>query len=178
MDFDDRLSWLVVGCLIGFVLGYAAKTLRETHQTAELSAAMTNKESGFIQFPVVANVCLALAMCITLGAAVSTQNAKNRMDRSVICNQKILDELLIVVNARTNHSVLASESNVELQKSQAKMLRTLLHKPPYSERRQDEATKDHFDNLLKFLDLSEKSAKSADTYSYPTVADLEACLNK
>lgn len=199
MGFDDRLSLFLLGCLIGSVVGYIVRLLQEMkaeiHEVDDkfdhINPPQDHNEKGFLRYPVVANVTLAVVLILVVWAAFASQKASNdaedalaqlavQQDRSahiVLCTKETLSLALIALNERTTYSSAQAKSNVELQRAQAKMLGILAHIPPYPELKRAEAIQDYFAALDNFFTLSEKSNQKVEENDYPSIEDFEACID-
>ena len=83
MGLDDRLAYLMIGCAIGFILGYFVRALRdikeELHEVDEIVKKQERGEAGFMRFPMVANAALILVLGLSLWASFTTQKVNNEL---------------------------------------------------------------------------------------------------
>lgn len=198
MDFDDRLGMFLLGCLIGSVVGYIVRLLQETREkidrvdkTVKDAHRAPRDEKGFMRYRFVADIMMILVLMVTVYAAFSTQKVNNdlkktqadlavaqdRIEHVAGCTALTLTEAIDALNGRTTYTVEQVDSNVELQRAQADMLRILAHEPPYSEVEQEKAIQAYFSALDKFVGLSEKTKDKAEQNDYPTTSEFKACLN-
>lgn len=208
MSLDDRFGWIILGCIIGYVVGRIQGTMRaNTRQLQAIKEELDevdeivkdherhHDEHGFMTFM---NAALVVVLVLTVYAAFSSGKAVNdvkkvqvqqaanqaaledaqaRLDAVVACTQKILSKAVVALNERTTYSTEQSRANVDLQKSQSAFFKILLHKPPYSQQRRDEAVQQYFSDLTAFLDVSKAQAVKVAENSYPTDEELSSCLD-
>ncbi len=82
---NDRLGWLLVGCVVGFILGYTVRSLREIKEKVEQVDQHLKKEhpdEGFIIPDWAKNITLLVVVLLTLYASIQSQIAANDSDRS------------------------------------------------------------------------------------------------
>ena len=204
MDLFERAIFFIIGAGVGFILGFIVARLREIkeeldevdecvkhchldhdHIPTGKRNARVRDDRGFMRIPLLAEAMLLLVLGITVYAAFASQRASNQVEASqeriatvTQCNQVFLNETIEALNARTEFSTEQARSNVELQRSQSKFLAILLLVPPASEERQADALAEYFDNLTEFVALSTRTANTADNNPYPTVEELNSCLNQ
>lgn len=180
MTLSDRLEWLLVGCAIGFVLGYFTRDLREYRGEKKLTQEereeiWSNKgEDGFMRFPVVHDVAILVALGLTLWASFAAAHLNNELKQVTSCNATFLKANLTTENTRTDYLKEQIDANTQLQKAQSSFLRTV-----YSNTSTDEelvkAGHDYLNKLDDFVEISD-SAKQLDPY--PTVDQLQACYDQ
>lgn len=103
MDLLERLIVFGVGLFIGGVLGYLARTVqfmqKEIHQVCEENRAFHRErdESGFMRYPIVADVMSLLILFIVVFAAWQShtvskdvQAAQAEIRKVATCNQRYL----------------------------------------------------------------------------------------
>jgi len=190
MGWPERLEWLILGCLIGFVLGYIVRTLRdikeeldEVDEIVKQDHHIENKERGSIHAPTMAGAMLIVVVLITVWAAFASQKASNevkatqdQLARVTSCNKDYLSKTISTINARTRYSQRQAISNVQLQKSQARFIGLLLHDPPPDESTSRAAFLEYFNDLQAFLNTSTDTANVVEQNPYPTSAELDACI--
>ena len=190
MGWPERLEWLILGCLIGFVLGYIVRTLRdikeeldEVDEIVKQDHHIENQERGSIHTPTAAGVMLIVVVLITVWAAFASQKASNevkstqdQLARVTQCNKDYLSKTISTINARTRYTQRQAISNVQLQKSQARFIGLLLHDPPPDETQSRAAFLEYFNDLQAFLNTSTDAANVVEQNPYPTSAELDACI--
>lgn len=188
MTSFDRLGWLLLGCLIGFVVGYVVRSLREIkeelNETGEIVKDKLGDEKGFVKLPEWKNMALFLVVLITVWAAFSSQkatqdaqDAQDQMQIVVDCNKTYITKILDAVHERTTYTSEQAKSNVRLQTAQALLWTLLLEQPPRSEIDRREAAQKYLDSLTSFVVISGKSAQKVDNNPFPTPDELDKCFN-
>lgn len=80
MEFTDRLGWWLFGCVVGYILGRFARSLREIKEEVHEVDGIVRKidsENGFVRYPYVADAMLLLVVIVTVWAAFVSQQASN-----------------------------------------------------------------------------------------------------
>ncbi len=190
MGWPERLEWLLLGCLIGFVLGYIVRTLRdikeeldEVDDIVKRDHGIENSERGAMHAPTAAGVMLVVVVLITVWAAFASQKAsnevkdtQNQLARVTQCNKDYLSKTISTINARTRYTQRQAVSNVQLQKSQARFIGLILHDPPPDEATSRAAFVEYFNDLQAFLNTSNDTANVVEDHPYPTSEELDACI--
>lgn len=195
MGLDDRLAYLMIGCAIGFILGYFVRALRdikeELHEVDEIVKKQERGEAGFMRFPMVANAALILVLGLSLWASFTTQKVNNELadtqdslvqaqaqiERVTFCNQRYFVETIVALNYRTEYSGENAEANIALQRAQAVLLRALLVEPPPAESVARQALREYFDQgVSNFIKVNERAARRYKAQPYPTEDEFVACL--
>lgn len=193
MDLMDRLIWLALGGTIGFVLGYIVRSLHEIKEKVEHVDKIVSPESkweqkndsGFMRFPIVADLCLLLALFLTVWASFASQHASNQVKETqkqveavTHCNQVYLSALLKGVDSRTTSAKEASDANAELQQAWYQFVRFQLHIPPYPEDDQRRKANIYANKLHAFVEAYSKSKVNQNANPYPTDDQLASCISK
>ena len=188
MSLDDRIGYLLLGLLIGFVLGYIVRGLRSIKEEVKdvheiLEHDRKGDEYGFITNSFATNVGLFLVVLLTIFAAFSSQKASNDIKNNqdtissfTYCNQQYLSKTIDALNERTEFSRQQASTNVELQKAQGEFLSVVLKKPPNSIEKREEALVEYFDALNKFVMFSAKNEAQVEVNQYPTNTELSDCI--
>lgn len=195
MSFDDRLFWLLLGCVIGFFAGYVTKSFRtmeaidkkldevEEIVIKDVEQHRQRNEQGFFQNPIGSKLALLIVIALTVFAAFSSQKATNDVTRAQgnitrisYCNQVYLSRVIAAVNERTTYTRTQVTANVALQKAQAEMLAILIKRPPVSDADQNSAIQGYFNALTKFVQANSNYENAADANPYPTDEDFTACI--
>lgn len=195
MTFDERLSWFVLGGLLGAVLGYAIGLIQginrkvdvieeEVHELLDIEDP-DHDESGRMALPSINSVALFLVIALTVIASFMAQRAANKgeenqndLEQITSCNSTVLYQALEALNERTLYSRAALDANVDLQKDQAAFVRVIVGPPPPSPEDGRHAIEEYYQSLRHFVLLSDRAAKQAEENPYPTVEQLAICLNK
>lgn len=192
MDWTERLEWLILGCIIGFILGYIVRTLREIKEELdEVDEIVKNdrnisgSERGALHGPTAAGVMLLIVVALSVWASFSSQKASNdvqstqdQLAQVTSCNKDYLSRTISVINARTRYAQRQAVANVELQKSQARFVALLLKEPPPDEATSVAAFHEYLNDLNTFINTSSDQANTVEDHPYPTAEELEACVNK
>lgn len=195
MGLDERFWYLILGGVLGFIVGYVVRSLRdikeELHEVDEIIKRdhrnHDRDESGKVQMDrhMFNNIALVVVIGICVWAAFSTQKTNNELEetqayvaQSTECNQEMLFRVIDAVNQRTTYTVSADASNVKLQEAQSEFFKIILHRPPYDALTREEAARTYFEALKKFLDLTAKTGEKIEDNPYPTVEEFVACLEQ
>lgn len=191
MDWTERLEWLILGCIIGFILGYIVRTLREIKEELdEVDEIVKNDrnisgERGAMHGPTAAGVMLLVVVALSVWASFSSQKASNdaestqaQLRQVTSCNTDYLSKTISVINARTRYAQRQAVANVELQKSQARFVSLLLKQPPPDDATSLAAFHEYLNDLNTFINTSSDQANVVEVHPYPTADELEACVNK
>lgn len=147
MEFDERLGWLLLGCAIGFIMGYIVRSLHDIKEELhKVDNHVTHRdERGIMRFPLAANTALVIVVCITAYAAFKSQKASNDVKDTqddlahvALCNQQYL-------------------------KAQAEFLQVYLKAP----RGQEAAIKAAVQNYLKLLTAFDKDNDKVLSHTKP-----------
>lgn len=198
MAFDDRLQSLLLGMVIGFVLGYLVRLVRDIKEELdevddivkrELGpngrdhAQRDRGEGGFMRIPWAANTAILLVVGLTAYASFVSQKASNdsqksqdRIETVTYCNLAVTAEALNALNERSTFTKRQVDANISLQTDFAKFFNLLLHQPPYSEKRRFAASHDFQGSLNNFVRLSKKTKTKVVNNPFPTAEDLRKCI--
>ena len=189
MSLDERLGWLIVGCVIGFVLGYIVRALQGIKEELGivediLTEPKKKNERGFMRYPVIADFALLIVVLMTVYAAFSSQHASNQVNaqqklqaRVIACVNTYVSRTITAANDRTTYAQGQILSNVDLQKAQRKYIKLLTHIPPFPQSEQDLALRNYATNLGRFLSISIKNSANISANPYPTPAQFDNCVN-
>ena len=192
MDFDERLGWMLLGCGIGFILGYIVRSLRYMKgELDEVDGLVKRKlgdretDDGFMNMRYIRDVAVLIVVVLTVWAAFASQKASNdvkaqqdRIDQITVCNSEFLSRTIRVLNIRTDAVQARADANYELQKAQAKFFKLLLEIPPLPETDQRQAAEEYVEALNTFVRVSKQTKAQGAATPYPTNEELQACLNR
>jgi len=192
MSLDERLLWLLVGCVIGFFLGYFVRTLREIKEELGDVDERLKKEAsprkkndrGSIRDTIVMELGLLLVVLITIYAAFSSQKASNEVHdqqkqqaRVISCTNEYLVKTISALNERTTYSQDSVDANVKVQGSLLSLLQFLTHVPPYSQAQRTNKLQDYVATLNNFVSVSGKNSSKVSQNPYPTSSEFTDCVN-
>ena len=194
MSLEDRIQWLLLGCLIGLVLGYVARDIRdkismkrsaEEERAIRMGERHKRNESGMMRGTYLANIMLLLVVLLTAVAAFQSQKASNNVERANReitaigdCTRVYLDRTITALNERTTYSRAQADANVELQRLQSRFLSVLLVQPPAPIEEFNGALQNYFDALNEFVRLAGKTSQKAAENPYPTEDELDRCIEQ
>lgn len=196
--FADRVVWMLVGSLVGFVLGYVVRTLHDSKEEMDevlevvreikdkLDADDSNStekrfhingESGSIDLGFLKNLVIAGVVLITAFAAFSSQNASNNVRSSTECNRKFLAQTISALNERTTYTVRQSDAIVKLQKAQSVYLKELLVRPPKPDSDLTKALRTYVRTLTRYVEVTDRARAKVEANPFPTESELSKCLS-
>lgn len=175
MELNDRLTWLLVGAIIGFILGYI---------TRSIASANSDYQIGSINLEMIERFSLGVVVVVTFWAAWQSQLAVNRVhdtqhdqSRVVSCTQHVLETALNALNSRTERLKDPPTANLELQKAESDLLQILFHKPPLDSATQEAAEKQYLTALGNFIRSTEATLINTSLVKYPQADDLVDCID-
>ena len=206
MGLDERVFYLVLGILIGFVLGYFTHKLQNIEEKVEEVDMIVKKdrgEGGFIRFPSwssikrwfskidIKHVALFIVVLLSAAASFQSQIVSNKIERNsaedqktqerivriLTCNSSFLGKTIVALNERTTYSADQADANVKLQKEQLRLLTFALTVPPPSARDGRKAVDRYFKTLNNYVDLASKTASKQLKNAYPTSEEFTSCVN-
>lgn len=101
MGLDERITWMLLGCVLGFTIGYFARTLQEIkveveecilevheikEEVGEIDTFMKDRdrnEGGFMRIPWAADILMITVLALCVWASVSTGNTNNKLESAV-----------------------------------------------------------------------------------------------
>jgi hypothetical protein len=186
---DVRLSWLLIGCGIGFVAGYIVRSLREikekvTDVDERVKKRETNDE-GLIRYPLLYDIVLVLIVAMTVYAAITSQlnansvkDQQHKIDDITSCNRDYLNKTIVALNSRTAYAQEQAFANVDLQTAFNKVVQASLQKPPPTEAQARKIVEEYATALQHFLEVSKKNNAAIASNPYPTSHEFTDCINK
>lgn len=113
MDLNDRVFYVILGCVIGFFLGYFVRLIQdvgkiqkamtlvgaEVHdmkeEVDEINIDMKDRrrrnEDGFMRVPLIADLLVVLVLSLTFWAAYTTGETNNHLEKAVSDIQAVQD---------------------------------------------------------------------------------------
>jgi len=192
MGLDERLGWMLFGCVIGFILGYIVRYLREIKEeldevddiVKERRFRRRANDDGFMRVWLVRDLAVLIVVIFTVWAAFTSANAskdvrdqQDRIDSITVCTSEYLARTIRVLNIRTDAVQERADANLELQKAQAKFFGLLLKIPPIPEGDRRAAADEYLKALDHFVEVSNKTKNDGKSDPYPTNAELSACID-
>lgn len=193
MGLDDRVAYLILGCFIGFVLGYIARTLQTlADRVDEVDKTVKKRdEGGFVRNPIMLDVVLLFVVGLTAWAAIASQIASNKsndtsdtviqiqkdMAKNQACTTQVLFDVVTAANDRTTYSADQADANIKAWQAQLNLL-TKSQDPSLSRAQQINLYQTYTSQVQRYLELAVKARDQAQNHPYPTVEDLTGCLQK
>lgn len=176
VTLDERIWYLLLGCLIGYIVRILQEKLGRRKKT-------DRDERGFMRNPLLADIALLLVVIVTVWAAFSSQRASNelrytqdRITRVTVCNQQFLQQTIRALNDRTSYTNAQVEANIELQREQARFLSVYFVDPPTTEEQRTAGLARYFQALTTYLSKSQNAAQHLKQKPYPKAKQLDRCL--
>lgn len=194
MGLDERLFYLIVGCIIGFIIGWFSRSIHNIEEKVIEVDQIVKKErdeNGFMRKPIVSDIAIILVVVMTAFAAFSSQRSSNEvrdnqfaqaktaadLALTTSCTQAYLGKTIKALNERTTYSTEQAQKNVELQRSQVTLLSIFLKEPEASQAQAEAALKTYFDSLSQFVIVAGKTAEKAQLFPYPTDEEFKTCIS-
>ena len=204
MDPIDRIGWLLLGCAIGFVLGWIVRGLRDIKEELdELDKHVHFRdpnnnpdETGAMKLPKGKDIALMLVVALTFYAALMSQIASNKSSdtadkmldtqqaiinlqseqkQNLDCTTQVLFDAIRALNERTEYTSKQAQANVALVKAQLDLL--LRGQDPNLTDAESQALLNvYISKVQEFIELSAQTASQQVEFPYPTVQDLSKCL--
>ena len=176
MDLSERLSWFIAGCVLGVVIGYIIRDIRDIKEEVdEVDGLVKRKlgereDDGFMNMRYVRDIAVLLVVIMTAWAAVASQKASNdvkeqqaRTDQVVICTSEYLAQTIRALNLRTDAVQNRADANLELQKAQSAFFQLLLEIPPLPETDRREAAEKYVASLEHFVEVSDQTKNEGES---------------
>jgi len=195
MAFDDRLGFLILGGMIGFILGYIVRSLRDIKEELDevdelVKDRFKNRDEGGFINSTLGNVALLIVLGLTVFAAIASQKAHNDSENAVkqlklaqvqlahqtLCNRTVLKDALVALNERTTYSEAQVNTNVALQTSFSRLLGTLLNNPDLTPKEREVATNKYFQDLTNYVSIADKTKQKVHENPFPSDQELSSCL--
>lgn len=191
MAMDERIGWLLLGCVIGYVIRLLQEIRKEVHEVDEIVTKNEKRkrrkrdrsEEGFARFPIVLDVLMICLFVLTgysvvrVEQYVDAQEAQGKkLDQVSSCTLEFTEKTIKALNERTTYAADQLETNVEVLESQLEFLRLVLVLPPVTETRRRASLEEYVLNVDTYVDFADKAKVKTDVYPYPTNEDLQACL--
>jgi Sec-independent protein translocase protein TatA len=83
---DARIGWLLLGAVVGFILGYITRSLREIKQKVEeVDKHVTAKppsDAGFVRNPIILDGILILVLALVVWSSFKSQIVSNDVEKT------------------------------------------------------------------------------------------------
>jgi len=192
MTFDERVTWFLLGVLVGWLIGKIKELRRGEIEIKEKLEEVDKNvkkqrrqrdESGIVRYPLAADIVLFGVVIMTVWAAFATAktNAElekqgQRIEAITACNQQYLYKTIEALNERTTYTQTTADANVELQQGLADFIDILLFQPPKTPEERYAALQKFDRKLAAYVESSLKQKGKTSAYPYPTEEELSACL--
>lgn len=164
MELSERISWLVLGMAIGFVLGYIVARLRDikeevdeideivkqTQRVAPKRVRRERDEDRFFRLPRGSDLAYLVALLLILSGLWFSNEQRNQLKETTACNTEYL-------------------------KSQAAFLSVILEEPPVPDEDRQVALQEYFDLLTAYSNADERPTPEA-LAKYDISDKFKACL--
>jgi len=182
MNFDDRLSYLLIGCLIGFFLGYVIRHIQTIEKEIDDIMGSRKSETKSGNGSYINNVALLMVVLLTTFAAVSSQKATNgfestqdQLARTTSCDQQFLTKTISTLNERAEFTTNRAVANINLQKEQAQFLKVAVLEDVKTSTIRASLTS-YLNSLNRYVEASSKYSTSRRANPYPTTSQLKDCI--
>ena len=127
MGVDDRIGFFILGCFLGFVMGYVVRHLREIrNRLDEVDIVVKPKnEDGFLETRFGTNIVMVMVLLMTAGAAFFSQRASDRVEdtqsqvsQTLACHQDVFESFIEFVGKRTELQVAQGKNASETSRKQ------------------------------------------------------------
>lgn len=189
MEIYDRLLYLFVGGVVGFILGYLTRgpdSIREEEAVRASRHPWVERIRVKFRGLPFNKIALFIVVMMSVLASFQSQKVSNEVrdgekiiERVVQCNTIFLDRVILALDERTTYTSEQADANIALQKAQRKLLNVSSRVEPIpSEAERQRATVIYLDALNRFIDLAAKSAEKADTHAYPSSKAYRNCADE
>lgn len=196
MRLDSRIGWLLLGAIIGFVIGYVVRSLRDIREKVtevdEIVKKSDKKDGGFFSIEGIKNLALFLVVVLTVYSSIKSQQSSDKVAdaqdsvsktqssqaKSQSCTQMILIKTVAALNARTEFSQDQAAANRDLQKSQASFIGLFVSQTPVNSTDAAKALNTYFTAITTFITVSGKTSNSIANNPYPTPTEFSDCLKR
>lgn len=199
MNLDTRVGWFILGCVLGFIVGYVIRSLREIRQKVEHveefvthevdkdgdSKSKKQKTGVFDRSKVLSNIGLLIVVILTAASAFLSQKASNGvksnqeyLSQITACNQHYITKTVSALNARTKNSLEQIEANKILQEKQAEFFALILSEPKPSDAKARSKALEYSKALNEFVTSSNKTNNNIEENAYPTAKELSDCFKQ
>lgn len=187
--FFFNLSLLAIGIVIGVILGDIRSDIRHTEE--KVNRLMNQRgEGGFFRLTMQGVAFFLIVVIVATSAFLSaaTLNKTNdnttalaqsqeARDRENNCTSKILFKAIKALNERSKFSSAQSKANLILQRSQFKLVTTIIN-PDLTEEEGAVIFNEYVEALSAYLVAVQKVLGSQKAAPYPTKKQYTTCLKE
>lgn len=199
MGMSEKMLWIGLGILIGFVLGKIHDRLMTYYK--EASNVSDEKQDGFFirtrtglrewRSNLTFNrVAVFVVVMLTAFASFQSQRVNNaqkandkrddarqaQIDQINRCTYSFLGKTIVALNERTTYSTKQADANLKLQKEQLRLLSFALSTPPPQPEDGEKAVQRYLKKLNTYVDLVTKTRNKQETNAYPTIEEFRDCV--
>jgi len=175
MDLMDRLMWLLLGCLIGFVLGYIVRSLQDIKEKVdEIDEVVTDapskwepNERGFMRLPRFAELSLLLVIALTVWASFATARVNAQLNNTIDCITNYNVHQSTALKLRDKSIRAGTSSEIQLWTEYGKLYALAEKDPstiPAAQKKLSQAVAAHRDSLTDI-----QSVREAYPYAQPDI---------
>ena len=191
MGLSDRVSYFILGMVVGLILGYIIKSLHNIDEKVTEVDDMVKEqrdERGFMTNRLIADSLMILTLIVVVYSAVAAQLSLNtdRENRQTSrattqCNSQILNQTVLALNERTTFSAENSQASVDLAKGQLEFLtQGVAGDPPPSASVFKAALQNYVARVDNYVEVNEKAKAKGKAlrFQYPEKDALLTCIDK
>lgn len=190
MTMDERIAWLAVGCVLGYIVRTLQEIKREVHEVDEIVTKRKPDEEGSISFTLVLNVMILVLFATTIWSALRVEQSVDKSDSAIAansaqndrieeissCNLEYTAKTIAALNSRTTYTKAQLDANVDVMVTQLEFFQLVLKLPPLPEAVQRKAAEEYVLQMDEFVVLSNKQGRTLELNDYPTNEELADCL--
>lgn len=124
MEFSERLVYLLVGGLFGFILGYIVRYLqviKEELDEVDQKVTDIRDEGGFMRKPLIADIVVLFLVVISAGAAIQTARINETLRDTVECIVDYNNHQALAVASRDKAVEDGAQSEIDLWRKYAEL---------------------------------------------------------
>jgi hypothetical protein len=122
METSERIGWILLGCVIGFVLGYVVRALKDIEEKVHHVEEVVNEdhqllhrdEDGLARYPLIMNTLLLLVVLLTVWAAISTGRVNNQLEKTLTCLEQYNTRQGLALKSRDESIKTNSKAEIAL----------------------------------------------------------------
>lgn len=163
MGLDERLGWIALGCVLGFILGYIVRSLRDIEEVVhdmddivreqnEKPKRKRNGEKGLVRKPLLLDFALLLVVCLTVWASFQTAAVNEQLNRTLDCLTKHNTKQGTALKGRDRAITEGTESEIKLWARYGKLYKIAKSDPskiPVLQEKLNKSIKAHKNDLIR-----------------------------